>query len=153
MIFVWLHRIVCKQMPDVEFWFVGDSAKITDDSKVDGVWKYFSAADIKKQAGKYGIQKQVFVFEYTETPVEYYQRASVFLFPSDIVFLNFSLLEAMEAGVPSIISNVEGSDRIVNDGVNGFIVPQTAEAIANKIIFLLSDEIARRKMGEQAHRK
>jgi glycosyltransferase involved in cell wall biosynthesis len=62
-------------------------------------------------------------------PSALYQRARFFLLPSEIVFCNNALLEAMAHGVVPLVSDVEGARRIVDDGVNGFVFPHTPEGL------------------------
>ena len=147
--------IVCQQVANAEFWFVGDipNSKLATAEHQNSVWSYFSADELRAQAEKLGISQQTKFFEFTENPTPYYDRAWVFLFPSDLVFCNFSLLEAMERAVPAVISDVEDGERIVDDGISGFRVPQTAEALANQILVLVKNEAMRRNMGMSARAK
>jgi glycosyltransferase involved in cell wall biosynthesis len=59
-----------------------------------------------------------------------YQRSRFFVLPSDIVFANNALLEAMVHGVVPIVSDVEDARSIVDDGVSGFISPHSPEGFA-----------------------
>lgn len=54
-------------------------------------------------------------------PEKYYKNASFFVLPAKIIFANNSLLEAMSYGVVPIVSNAEGTDLIVKNGINGFV--------------------------------
>ncbi|MGD9107961.1 MAG: glycosyltransferase [Gammaproteobacteria bacterium] len=67
------------------------------------------------------------VFGYID-PEQFYLRAKYFVLPSDIVYLNNALLEAMSYGVVPIISRVSGSDLIVDDGVSGFVADHSEAA-------------------------
>ncbi len=58
--------------------------------------------------------------DYTD-PRPYYERARFFLLPSEVVFANFGLLEAMSYGVVPIVTFDGASDQIVQDGVNGVL--------------------------------
>lgn len=74
------------------------------------------------------------------------RTAKFFLLPSDIVFCNNALLEAMARGVIPLVSDVEGARRIVDDGVNGFVFPHTADGLAGvmrRAISLPADARAR----------
>lgn len=147
--------LVRQQIPDVEFLLVGDvpDTELSSAKYRDSVWSVFSGGELRALAKQLGITEQVRILDFTENPMPYYERAWVFLFPADLVFCNFSLLEAMERGVPAIISDVKDGERIVEDGVNGFRVPQTAEAIADKVIALLGNESLRQAMGRAARAK
>jgi len=92
--------------------------------------------------------KEIVNVEYwTNTPRLYYENASIFIFPSDYVFCNYSLLESMERGVPAIVADVEDAEKIIKHGVNGYLSRQTAVDLAKYIVMLLSNEDHRLKMG------
>ena len=59
--------------------------------------------------------------------------------------------EAMAAGVPVIVSDHAGSAGLVQDGVNGFVVPaRDAVALASLLDDLLADPERRKRMGANA---
>ena len=90
---------------------------------------------------------------FTAHPREYYERASVFMLPADLVFCNFSVLEAMERCVPCVIADAEGASMIVENGVSGFIAKQDPSSFAQAVITLLSDESLRKQMGLKARER
>lgn len=57
-----------------------------------------------------------------QDPEFFFLNAKFFVLPADIVYLNFSLIEAMAYGVVPIVSDVEGAREIVDAGVNGLVV-------------------------------
>ncbi len=61
-------------------------------------------------------------------PKEYYQRSKFFVLPARIVYVNNSLLEAMSFGVIPLVSDTQESDKIVINGVNGFVFENSQEA-------------------------
>jgi glycosyltransferase involved in cell wall biosynthesis len=77
----------------------------------------------------------------------------VFVFPS--LFEGFALviLEAMSQGLPVITTPNSGTADIVDDGVDGFIVPiRSSEAVADRLKMLLDrDRLA--AMGDEALKK
>lgn len=147
--------VVCQHFPNVAFWFVGDipNNKLATADHRNSVWSHFGADELQAQADQLGIGQQIKFFDFTDNPTPFYDRAWIFLFPSDLVFCNFSLLEAMARGIPPIISDVQDGERIVEDHVSGFRVPQTAEALANRVMLLLADETLRATMGLAARAK
>ena len=59
------------------------------------------------------------------------------------------LLEAMAAGRPLVVSNIEGYASVVTHGVEGLLVtPKDAHSLAAALIELLADSDKRREMGE-----
>lgn len=74
--------------------------------------------------------------------------ADIFVFPSLHENLPFSLLEAMNAGIPVVATAVGGVPEIVESGRTGFLVPPAnARALAGCILRLHADDRARHRMG------
>lgn len=72
----------------------------------------------------------------------------VAVLPSDFESLPNALLEAMAAGLPVVATHVGGVPEVVEENVTAFTVaPGDHEAMAQRILTLLSDEGLRRKMG------
>lgn len=143
--------IVLKQVKNVEFWFVGDLD--TKGLKQLDVWNCYSAEELLQLAQDLNVEAHIKTFPFTSNPRDFYNKASIFLLPADEVFCNFSLLEAMERGIPPIISDVPGSERIVDHGINGYRVKQEADEIAKYIIALLENEETRQGIGRAARAK
>jgi D-inositol-3-phosphate glycosyltransferase len=71
--------------------------------------------------------------------------------PSHYESFGLVALEAMAVGTPVIASEVGGLAFLVNDGVNGFLVPsRDPEALAERIYTLLLDSGCRQELGRQA---
>jgi len=83
---------------------------------------------------------------------DYYRVSDIFVFPSRREGLGNVLLEAMSAGLPSIVSKLPGiTDQVVRDGINGFLVPQDDPArIAEMLKLLLEDRKVRQRIGAKA---
>jgi len=78
-------------------------------------------------------------------------RASVFCLPSHAEGLPMAVLEAMAAGKAVVASSVGGIPELVQDGVNGLLVPpHDAAALAAALARLLDDDGLRRALGAQA---
>lgn len=93
------------------------------------------------------------VFYWNPNPDIYYNKASVFVLPAELVFCNFSLIEAMERGVAPVVTRVEDADKIIEDGVDGVLCDMSEHAIASAIVFLLQNEEKRKEIGKQARLK
>jgi len=101
---------------------------------------------------KANIASNVIIEYWTNKPYKYYEKASIFVLPSDIVFCNFSLIECMERGVPAVVAAVDDADLIIKHGVNGFLAKQTPEDFAKYINILLDDDDLRIRMGKEARK-
>jgi len=80
-----------------------------------------------------------------------YDKASIFVLPADLVYLNFSLLEAMERGLAPVLSDVEDVEKIVEHGVSGLVVENKSHIeLARGIIELLENKKKLQLMGQAA---
>ena len=78
----------------------------------------------------------------------YYSAADICIVPSYYESFGMVALESLACGTPVVASRVGGLTYIVEDGVNGFLVPQGAPtAFAHRVSQLLDDCQLRRQMG------
>jgi D-inositol-3-phosphate glycosyltransferase len=81
----------------------------------------------------------------------YYSAAEMVVMPSDYESFGMVALEAMACGTPVIASDVGGLAYLVRNGRTGYRVPaRDPEALAAKILRLLTDEGLRRRIGQRA---
>lgn len=79
--------------------------------------------------------------------------ADIFILPSYREGFPNTVLEAGAMGLPSIVTDINGSREIITAGVNGLIVPpHNAEALRRAMERLLADPRLCREMGAQARR-
>jgi starch synthase len=84
----------------------------------------------------------------------YYSQASVLLLPSIEEGLALVLLQAMACGVPVIASTNTGVEDVVDDGVEGFVVPPRDPArIRERLEWMLDNPRRRQEMGAAARRR
>jgi phosphatidylinositol alpha-1,6-mannosyltransferase len=80
---------------------------------------------------------------------QFYAACDVFAIPSIVEAFGLVTTEAMACGKPVIGTDVGGIPDIIEDGVTGFLVkPRDSNALAQKIILILSSPELRKKMGE-----
>lgn len=83
-----------------------------------------------------------------------YRRAALFAMPSRQEGFGLVYAEAMWHGLPCIGSDADAAQEVIRNGSTGAIVPYgDVDAVATRIIELLSDPGLRSKMGEAARRE
>jgi glycosyltransferase involved in cell wall biosynthesis len=76
------------------------------------------------------------------------QSLDLFILPSLFEGLPLSLLEAMASGIAVVATRVAGSSEVIEDGVNGRLVPPAdSGALAEAITGLLDDESLARRLA------
>lgn len=69
-----------------------------------------------------------------------YERASVYVQPSQVENMSLSVLDAQRMGVPSVVTDVGGLPEIITDRVTGRVVPPSQpQALGRAIVDLLDD--------------
>jgi L-malate glycosyltransferase len=77
--------------------------------------------------------------------------ADLFLLPSDLESFGLAALEAMACEVPIVASRVGGLPEVVEDGVDGYLVPpRDVAAAADRALNILTRADRGREMGQQA---
>jgi glycosyltransferase involved in cell wall biosynthesis len=85
-----------------------------------------------------------------------YQNADIFAFPTFYQNETFGLvnLEAMQNSLPVITTNEGGISDVVDNGINGFIIPQrNAQILADKLKLLIINKDLRLSMGLAGRKK
>jgi glycosyltransferase involved in cell wall biosynthesis len=99
-----------------------------------------------------GIRDRIHLLGYRDDVKEWLSAMDVFAMPSLSEGLPLSLLEAMAAGVPPVVTQVGGMPEVIHDGETGFIVsPGDGAALADRISFLLANPSLATKIGTAAH--
>lgn len=83
--------------------------------------------------------------------VQYYSASDCFVFPSYREGFPNVLLEAGAMGLPSIVTNINGSREIIKDGVNGLIIQsKDVDALEKAMERMINDKDIYVKMAENA---
>lgn len=95
--------------------------------------------------------KRVF-FEGMRKPLEYYQRASIFMLTSAFEGWGLTLTEAQQnACVPIAFDSYASLTEIISDGENGFIIPNNdIHRYVDRMKFLMNHERTRREIAGNA---
>jgi len=107
------------------------------------------AADLEAK----GMGSVVHLLGFRDDLKEILAAADVFVLPSLWEGLPIAVLEALSTGLPVVATAVDGTPRIITDGVDGLLVPPSdPEALAAAIHKLLRDPERARALGERGRR-
>ena len=103
-------------------------------------------------AAQAGVANNVFYAGRSQSPQDYYAAADVFIFPSRYEAFSLVTLEAAASGLPLIALPINGTEELIEDGINGFFVQPDAASFRSKLRLLQADPTRRQAMSEAAVR-
>ncbi|MEA3248020.1 MAG: glycosyltransferase family 4 protein [Gemmatimonadota bacterium] len=101
-------------------------------------------------ATRAGAAGRVHVRPPSASPEAFYAACDAFVFPSRYEAFSLVTLEAAASGLPIVCHAINGTEELVSDGVNGWLVPFGAAAIAARLTTLRDDAAMRARMGTAA---
>ncbi len=96
-------------------------------------------------AQKLGVRNRMIFLGYREHLESVYAAADVFVFPTQLDFFGYPVMEAMASGVPPIVAGDAGVAELIEDGRNGFALkdPTDPHELADRVGTALgSDRLA-----------
>jgi glycosyltransferase involved in cell wall biosynthesis len=99
---------------------------------------------------RFNLQDSVLIDHFTlEEMAGLYQLSELCFYPSAFGEpFGLTMLEAMAASKPMVITDSGGMPEVIKDGVNGFVIKvRDWEALAERALQLLEDEDLRLRMG------
>lgn len=135
---------VLKRHPEAWFMVVGDLLP----SDYDG-----RRSELMQHIEKLGVAHRTVFTGMIDDPAPPLRAMDIFCLPSYREGMPISLLEAMSMELPAIATNIRGCREEVVDGETGWLVPvKQADALADKIIWLLDNPDQARRMGKAGRR-
>jgi len=137
--FIEAAYIVCQEFKNVKFVLVGN-----------GPLK----GEIEERCLELGIFNRV-VFTGTQRNVEkIIQTFDVSVLSTHGEGFPNSVLESMATGIPIVATSVGGTNELIEDGVDGFLVPpKNPQILAEKIVYLLKNKESARRFGQKGREK
>ncbi|MBN1292121.1 MAG: glycosyltransferase [Candidatus Latescibacteria bacterium] len=127
---------VVKKYPDVVFLIAGEGEMRTT---------------IEKDIHNLGLEKSVILLGFIDDIGRLYNSADIFVITSREEGLCSSILDALYFKLPVVATRAGGIPELVQDGVNGYIVPVDDYAsIADRLIYLIENKETRKKMGARS---
>ena len=91
--------------------------------------------------------------KYGNELLEYYAASDCFVFPSYREGFPNTVMEAGAMGLPSVVTDINGSREIIRDGKNGVIVPsKDADALFDSMLMMVRDKEKRERMAGNARK-
>jgi glycosyltransferase involved in cell wall biosynthesis len=139
-VFVRAAAIVASQRPQVQFLVAGEFGKNPADAAF--------TSSVLALANQLGLASRLKFLGAVQSIPSLLSFSDVFALPSRNEGLSNALLEAMQAGLPSVVTAVGGNTEAVSDGVSGFVVPpEDPDAFALRLLDLLDNPHLRSAMG------
>jgi glycosyltransferase involved in cell wall biosynthesis len=80
--------------------------------------------------------------------VQVFREADVFVLPSQNEGMSVAVLEAMACGLPVVVTDTGGTAELVQENVNGFVIPwSNVNDLTEKLALLVRDQQLRHRMG------
>lgn len=127
-------RLVVQEMPDVRFVILGEGEL---------------REALERQVHEHHLQKHVLLPGFRTDVIGCIKGFDLFAMSSVTEGLGTSLLDAMACARPIVATAAGGIPEIVEDGVNGLLVPpRDHAALADAIVRVLKDPARRQRMGD-----
>ena len=132
-----------------------DAARAVIDRHPETVFVFLGAGELLEelqgQAAALGIEANVRFAGWQPDVAGIMSAFDCFAFPSINEGMGKALVEAMALEKPVVASRIGGIIDLVNDGVNGFLVPPAdPQAMAERILFLMENPETGRRMAAKA---
>ncbi|MCU7906632.1 MAG: glycosyltransferase family 4 protein [Candidatus Thiodiazotropha sp. (ex Epidulcina cf. delphinae)] len=112
------------------------------------------AVELEAQIAEMQLQRQVILAGFREDLPAILPCLDLLVHPALMEGLGIALLQAASAGLPIVAVDAGGMPEVVEDGVNGRLIPAgNAEALGDALRQLLADEPLRRRMGASGREK
>lgn len=128
-----------KEYPTMQLWLVGDGPL---------------RPAVEKALVEMGLKKKVLFLGIRDDVPELLAASNALVLSSNYEGVPLTVLEAMAAGKPVIVTAVGGVPELVEDGVTGILVPpRDPEALAQAILRLAKDADLCQRMGKAAQQR
>lgn len=107
---------------------------------------------LEKLSVSLGITERVRFVGWSSLVADWLRKSKIFLLTSETEGLSQAMVQAMQCGLPVVVSNVGDLDDIVIEGRNGYLLENIeADAFVSAVRSLLVDDKLLRDMGNHAH--
>lgn len=105
-------------------------------------------AELEDLVSSLCLQDRVLLPGRTENVIEELRKSQIFCLSSYYEGMSNAMIEAICVGLPIVTTKVSGTENLINDGENGFLIENNNEvSFAEKIAELMSSSILRKRMS------
>lgn len=130
-----------------------DAAKIVTDKIPNVIFRLVGSGnlenDIKSQIKKLNLDSK-FILEKKPEAEKYLKAFDIFVLPSVKEGLPYTIMEAMQAGLPIVATNVGGVPEMINNQSGVLVGPKDPQTLAENIIKLIENKNLATQLGNQA---
>ncbi|MBN1165014.1 MAG: glycosyltransferase [Candidatus Krumholzibacteriota bacterium] len=109
--------------------------------------------DLLCAAAAHGLSDAVYILPLTSRVAEFLGALDLFVLSSDSEGIPLTLLEALACGLPTVCTAVGGIPEVIEQGINGHLVPAGAEGeLARRMVEVLRDPPAASSLGERGRK-
>lgn len=109
---------------------------------------------LKKLTAELGLEETVLFAGFRTDMAPVYDTFDLTVLTSESEGCSITILESFYSGLPVVVTDVGGNRELVDDGVNGFVVPEwDEERFVDRVAFLVADEERRSSMGAAGREK
>lgn len=101
-------------------------------------------------ATQWGLLNRIRFIGAVQNIEDYFAMSDAFIFPTLYEAFSLATLEAAASGVPLITTKVNGTEELIEEGINGFFIERHADDIAAKVVRLVDDAELRNRLGTNA---
>lgn len=114
---------------------------VSKNNKIKVVWVGDGElkSSIVLKSKEMGLDKIISFVGFTENPYQYLSNSKIFLLTSDWEGFGLSAFEALSLGLPSVVSNVGGLKKIVDESCGKLCDPDNIRSYSDEIEKLLND--------------
>ncbi|MDD3086880.1 MAG: glycosyltransferase family 4 protein [Patescibacteria group bacterium] len=107
-------------------------------------------ARLRAEIKNLGLESKVQLLGEQKKPEKFMNRWDLFVLPSLSEVFGIVILEAFEAGLPVVATNVGGIPEIIKSGENGVLVPpKDTDRLAKTISWLLAEKTDRERLAKE----
>lgn len=106
-----------------------------------------------KKINDFGLEKNIIIHDYIDRSimVKKLNKSVIYISTARYEGLPYAIMEAMSLGLPCIVTDIEGNNELVKDGINGYLIDSfNPTEMASKILELIEDNLKRELFGKKA---